>query len=316
VKLSLLLLAATALAFSQQTEPERLVVSQQDLIDMTESQLSVSLIVKTVRAADVVPILGPQDLISLTRLGVASEVLEAVVERSGGAPGPAADPLPRQARAPQPAPSAPAPAASPNRLELSASLATRRGWGRAPFSSDKRPFAVYWALTALDENGSPTTLQSCPKEPICWCGDPLGRKRCSSPGSPEWDSHLSCMRAVEMAPGESMSLFDVEVPGEVEEVRITPFVGVLAKDDSMYLEPWTSDSVGPAYISVRPEPGQTYEATIDAELTPGRKPNLVLRQESFRLHDATRRPPAEAISLRPAAEVDVSPADLQPCPVD
>jgi len=159
-------------------------------------------------------------------------------------------------------------------------------------------------------------LQSCPKEPICWCGDPLGRKRCSSPGSPEWDSHLSCMRAVEMAPGESMSLFDVEVPGEVEEVRITPFVGVLAKDDSMYLEPWTSDSVGPAYISVRPEPGQTYEATIDAELTPGRKPNLVLRQESFRLHDATRRPPAEAISLRPAAEVDVSPADLQPCPVD
>ena len=317
----LLLLTFTAAAYAQQAEPERVVVTQQDLIDMTESRLPVSLILKTVRAAHVVPTLGPQDLISLTRLGVSSEVLEAVVERSGGGPRPSTDPLPRGERNPIPSaePSEEPPdsgAGQESRFRLTASLNVRRGWGGSPFSSDKRPFAVYWALTALDDRGSPIPLRGCPREPICWCGDPLGRKRCANPGAAEWDSFLSCLRAVEMTPGQAVDLFDLEIPGEVRELRATPFVGVLAKDDSMYLEPWTSESVGPAYVSVRPEPGQAYEAEIQTELTAGRKPNLVLGQESFRLRDATQRPLADAIALRPASGVDMTPASLQPCVVD
>lgn|GEM_PF-2637159 len=335
-----LLLALALLTAAAAIAQQPVVVTQQDLIEMTESDLPTSLIVKTVRAADRVPVLGPQDLISLTRLGVASEVLEAVVERAGTMPRPSVDPMPRDARTPQPAPSqpepepereptpaepdpaAPAPAdAAPdeaprNRFRLTAAMAARRGWGRKPFSTDKRPFAVYWALTALDDQGKPTPLAGCPREPVCWCGDPIGRKRCAQPGNPEWGAYLSCLRPTEMVPGESVDLFDIEVPGEVRELRAVPFVGVLEKDDSMYLEPWTSDSVGPAYVSVRPEPGQTYEATVEAELSSGRKPNFTLARESFRLADPTERPPADAISLRPAAGVDLTPGNLQACEIE
>lgn len=317
------------------TAQQPVVVTQQDLIEMTESGLPTSLIVKTVRTADQVPLLGPQDLISLTRLGVASEVLEAVVDRAGTMPRPSVDPMPRDARTPHPAPSQPQPEPVPaaptpaepdadtpvdevprNRFRLTAAMAARRGWGRKPFSTDKRPFAVYWALTALDDQGKTTPLAGCPREPICWCGDPIGRKRCAQPGAPEWDDHLSCLRPTEMVPGESVDLFDVEVPGEVRELRAVPFVGVLEKDDSMYLEPWTSDSVGPTYVSIRPESGQAYEATVEAELSSGRKPNFTLARESFRLSDPTERPPADAISLRPAAGVDLTPGNLQACEIE
>ena len=235
--IGVILLLATHPAGAQiqpETAAEKVVVSRQDLLEMTEAGLPVSLIVKTVRNADEVPALQPLDLISLQRLGVAPEVLEAVVEHGSASAEnqPATDTK------------ASASSAGPRRIRISAKLDSKRRWFNNPFGSDEGTLTIYWGV-ALD--GSGAAVADCPQEPICWCADSIGEKTCSQPDEELWQRYLSCHRAVEMTLGEGVEVFDFELTGaQPSEIRIMPFAMVRERDDSLRLEAWSSIDHGPS----------------------------------------------------------------------
>lgn len=297
-------------AAAQQDASERVVVTRQDLIEMTDAELPTSLIVKAVRAADAVPSLQPNDLISLRRLGVAPEVLEAVVERGSAEPR-AAEPESVAPDPPEAEPLAGEPAASPGkrRMRISARLESKRGWLRNPFgSSGDEGFAVYWTVSL---EGEGARISGCPREPICWCADSIGQKTCSELGDELWDDWLSCHRAVEMRPGETVEVFDFEVEGGAPEaIRVAPLAMVRARDDSMRLEAWSNEVLGPAYLAIEPKGAETFDGEWELLLTAaGSKTDLRISTTRFET-------PGDAGSgenpgrIRPASGSDLLPADL------
>ena len=307
---------------AQESAGERVVVTRQDLIDMTDADLPTSLIVKTVQAADEVPNLQPADLISLRTLGVAPEVLEAVVGHASPAP-PASEPsaVPDPATEPAPSEQGPAavskapeapPAAVPDRrrVRVSARLESKRGWLRNPFgSSDDGGFAVYWAVSV---DGEGTSVAGCPREPICWCADTIGQKTCSQPGEKLWNDWLVCHRAVEMQPGKAVEVLDFELQGpNPKAIRIAPLAMVRMRDDSMRLEAWSNEILGPAYLSIEPrDDARRFDGEWELLLTAGGS-KTDLRVSTSRFSRGSEAPRADSPGrIRPASGVDLLPAGL------
>ncbi len=290
------LLSAAAAA---QTPPstEKITVTQQDLLDMTEAGLPTSLIVKTVRAAMEIPALNPRDLISLRRLGVAPEVLEAVVER-GLAAAPAEEPV------------EPVEPVGKRRVRVSARLESKRSWYKKPFGGGEGGFAVYWAVQLVGEGAA---VEGCPREPICWCSDSIGNRTCSDPDEELWREYLACHRVVEMRPDEGAAVFDFELTGPTpEEIRIAPLVMVRERDGSMRLEAWSSSGLGPTYAALTPGAAGGFTAELELLLeTSGSRADLQISTSRFEAtgDSRPRRGVRGVIELRPAAGVDLLPAE-------
>ena len=277
---------------------ERVVVTRQDLLEMTEAGLPVSLIVKTVRNADEVPALQPLDLISLQRLGVAAEVLEAVVEHGGRS---AEDESAVRAR---PA----SPADAPRRIRVSAKLDSKRRWFKNPFSSDEGVLTIYWAV-ALDGPGA--AVADCPREPICWCANSIGEKTCSQPDDKLWSRYLACHRAVEMTLGEGVEIFDLQLTGSApSEIRVIPFVMIRERDDSLRLEAWSSIDHGPSYLAVEPGEATSFDAEWNLALDDaGSRTDFRVVSSRFDA-EGDSQPGRRVTRIRPASGAELLPSGL------
>lgn len=255
----------TSLAWAQ---TERVVLTQEDLLRMADTGLPTSLIVKVIESADEVPVLQPQDITALAGKGVPVEALEAIVARKGRT-------------APVVPAAAPATAAN-RRVNITATLDQRRGLLGGFQKGDADAFAVYWGAAALDAAGAVLPIESCPKQPACWCVSATGEKTCAAESEPAWQQRFSCFQATQMAPGEAMPVFSLDAPQGTAEVRFYPFYMVQEKTGAVRLASW--DSAGSsAYVSVEPRGSAAYTAEAGLSLTVGRnaKTDLTMPVKRF-----------------------------------
>lgn len=146
---------------------------------------------------------------------------------------------------------------------------------------ESEAFAVYWGAAALSAGGAVLPVDSCPKQPACWCVAG-GEKTCAAESDPAWRQRFSCFHAAEMAPGEDLSVFSLDVPQGTSEVRIYPLYMVQEKDGTVRLTSW--DSAGSAaYVSVEPMGSESYTAEAGLSLTVGRnaKTDLAMPVKRF-----------------------------------
>ena len=261
-----LILLATALTSIAWAQAERVVLTQDDLLRMADTGLPVSLIVKVIESADEVPVLQPQDITDLAGKGVSVEALEAVVARKS-----------RTA----PSERAAAPASANRRVNITATLDQRRSLLRG-FQKNSAAFAVYWGAAAIDAGGAVLPIESCPKEPACWCVSASGEKTCTAENEPSWQQRFSCFEATQMAPGDAMTVFSLAAPQGTTELRFYPFYMVQEKSGDVRLASW--DSAGSsAYVSVEPRGSESYTAEAGISLTVGRnaKTDLTLPVKRF-----------------------------------
>lgn len=266
----ILVVAVTSIAWAQ---AERVVLTQEDLLRMADTNLPVSLIVRVIESADEVPVLQPQDVTDLAGKGVPVEALEAVVARKGraGAGEPAAaNPTPRTTSANR-------------RVNVTATLDQRRGLlsgFRQKGGADS--FAVYWGAAALNAEGAVLPIDSCPKQPACWCVSATGEKSCAAENEPDWRQRFSCFQTTEMAPGEATPVFSLDAPRGTAELRFYPFYMVEEKGGAVKLASWDSAG-GAAYVSVEPRGSDSYTAEAGISLTVGRnaKTDLTMPVKRF-----------------------------------
>jgi len=255
----------TSIAWAQ---AERVVLTQDDLLRMADTGLPVSLIVKVIESADEVPVLQPQDITDLAGKGVPVEALEAIVARKG-----------------RTVPSEPAAAAPANpanrRVNITATLDQSRSL-LGGFRKGSDAFAVYWGAAALNAAGAVLPIESCPKQPACWCVSASGEKTCATENEPAWRQRFSCFQTTEMAPGEAMPVFSLDAPQGTTEVRVYPFYMVQEKTGAVRLASWDSDGSS-AYVSVEPRGSQSYTAEAGISLTVGRnaKTDLTMPVKRF-----------------------------------
>ena len=289
-----LILLAAALASIAWAQAERVILTQEDLLRMAETNLPSSLIVKVIESADEVPVLQPQDITDLAAKGVPVEALEAVVARKNR--------------------SAPSERAVTNRrVNVTATLDPRRGL-LGGFQKDSAAFAVYWGAAALDANGAVLPIESCPKQPACWCVSASGEKTCAAETEPAWRQRFSCFHATEMAPGEASPVFSLDAPRGTAEMRFYPFYMVQEKTGAVRLASW--DSAGSsAYVSVDPRGSESYTAEAGISLTVGRnaKTDLTLPVKRFDA-DGERPGAGGRISLQ-TLTMSTTPLP-QTCPVE
>lgn len=256
-------MVAVALTSIVWAQAERVVLTQDDLLRMADTGLPVSLIVKVIESADEVPVLQPQDITDLAGRGVPVEALEAVVARKRTTSG------------------EPSTATALRRINITATLDQRRGLLGAIQKGDGDAFAVYWGAAALNDAGSVLPIESCPKQPACWCVAG-GEKTCAAENDPAWRQRFSCFHATEMAPGEALPVFSLDAPQGTAELRVYPFYMVQEKGGAVRLASW--DSAGSsAYVSVEPRGTESYTAEAGVSLTVGRnaKTDLTLPVKRF-----------------------------------
>ena len=261
-----LILIATALTSIAWAQAERVVLTQDDLLRMADTGLPVSLIVKVIESADEVPVLQPRDITDLASKGVPVEALEAVVARKGRA---------------APSEQAAAPTSANRRVNITATLDERRGL-LGVLQKDSAAFAVYWGAAALNAEGSVLPIESCAKQPACWCVSATGEKTCAAENEPAWQQRFSCFQAADMAPGDTMTVFSLDAPQGTTELRFYPFYMVQEKGGDVRLASW--DSAGSsAYVSVEPRGSESYTAEAGISLTVGRnaKTDLTLPVKRF-----------------------------------
>lgn len=265
------ILIAAALTSIAWAQAERVVLTQDDLVRMADTGLPVSLIVKVIESADEVPVLQPQDITDLAGKGVPVEALEAVVARKGRT-------------APGAAPAAPAVSAAPagRRVNITATLDQRRGVLGGLQKGAADVFAVYWGAAALNAEGSVLPIESCPKQPACWCVSASGERTCAAENEPAWRQRFSCFQAIEMAPGAAMPVFSLDAPQGTAEVRVYPFYMVQEKGAAVRLASWDSGGA-PAYLSVEPRGAESYTAEAGISMTVARnaKTDLTMPVKRF-----------------------------------
>ena len=265
----------TTIAWAQ---AERVVLTLDDLVRMAETDLPTSLIVRMIESADEVPVLQPQDVTDLVAKGVPVEALEAIVARKGRS----------AARAPSAA--EPAPSAAINRhIDVTATLDHRKGLLDGFKKGGPEVFAVYWGAAAINAAGSVLPIESCPKQPACWCVSATGEKTCTAENEPDWKQRFSCFQATEMAPDETMSVFSLDVPQGTAEMRFYPFYMVQEKSGAVRLASWDS-AAGSAYVSVEPRESDSYTAEARISLTVGRNAKTDLSIPVKRFNAGGERP--------------------------
>ena len=246
---------------------------------MAETGLPVSLIVKTVETADELPVLQPSDLTELVAKGVAPEVLEAIVERKRPAasePSPAAEPTAEPTA--EPAVERPE---TYRRVRVTAQIKKKRKlFGMVSAGGDS--FAVYWAVAALDAEGRPLRIDSCRREPACWCSTAAGESTCARPGGEPWDRRFSCFQAVEMIAGEAAEVLDIEPPRPAETLRVYAFYMARDKSGAIFMEPFRSGAAG-AYLAIDPRGSRDYsaEAVLTLEIGRGADAGMELTVRRF-----------------------------------
>ena len=77
----------TSLCHQGWAQQTLVIVTKEDLVEMTQEGLPESLIIKAVESADRVPTLQPKELTELVAKGVSTNVLEAAIERRRESPG-------------------------------------------------------------------------------------------------------------------------------------------------------------------------------------------------------------------------------------
>lgn len=262
--------ALTSIAWAQ---AERVVLTQDDLVRMADTGLPVSLIVKVIESADEVPVLQPQDITDLAGKGVPVEALEVVVARKGRT-------APSESAAAGPA---------QRRVNITATLDQRRSLLGGFQRGGGDAFAVYWGAAALNAAGSVLPIESCPKQPACWCVSATQEKTCAAENEPAWRQRFSCFQATEMAPGDAMPVFSLDVPQGAAELRIYPFYMVQDKGGAVRLASW--DSAGsPSYISVEPTGSESYTAEAGISLTVARNAKTDLTMPVKRFDAGGERP--------------------------
>jgi hypothetical protein len=269
------LLVAAALTSIAWAQAERVVLTQDDLVRMADTGLPVSLIVKVIESADEVPVLQPQDITDLAAKGVPVEALEAIVARKG-----------------RTAPSAPAAAAATpagRRVNITATLDQRRGLLGGFQKSDAEAFAVYWGAAALNAEGTVLPIESCPKQPACWCVSATGEKTCAAENEPAWRQRFSCFQAAEMTPGEAMPVFSLDAPQGTAELRVYPFYMVQEKGGAVRLASWDSAGAS-AYVSVEPRGSESYSAEAGLSLIVSRNAKTDLTMPVKRFNADGERP--------------------------
>jgi hypothetical protein len=272
-------LVAAALTSIAWAQAERVVLTQADLLRMADTGLPASLIVKVIESADEVPVLQPRDITDLAGKGVPVEALEAVVARKGRTV--AGEPVASAA----PAPAGPA----HRRINVTATLDQRRGFLGGFQKGGEEAFAVYWGAAALNAAGSVLPIESCPRQPACWCVSAGGEKTCAAESEPAWRQRFSCFQAAEMAPGEALPVFSLDVPQGTAELRVYPFYMVQEKGGAVRLASW--DSAGaPAYISVEPTGAESYTAEAGISMTVARNAKTDLTMPVKRFDSAGERP--------------------------
>ncbi len=263
-----LILVAAALTSIAWAQAERVVLTQDDLLRMADTGLPTSLIVKVIESADEVPVLQPQDITDLAGKGVPVEALEAIVARKGRTV-----PSERAAAAPT--------TPSNRRVNITATLDQHRGL-LGGFQKGSDAFAVYWGAAAINAEGVVLPIDSCPKQPACWCVSASGEKTCAAENEPAWQQRFSCFQATEMTPGEAMPVFSLDAPQGTTELRFYPFYMVQEKSGAVRLASW--DSAGSsAYVSVEPRGSESYVAEAGLSLTVGRnaKTDLTMPVKRF-----------------------------------
>lgn len=259
-------------------QADRVVLTLDDLVRMAESDLPTSLIVRMIESADEVPVLQPQNVTDLVAKGVPVEALEAIVARKGRT----------AARAPsaaEPAPSGPA----KRRVDVTATLDHRKGLLEGFKKGEPEAFAVYWGAAAMNAAGSVLPIESCTKQPACWCVSATGEKTCTAPNEPDWKQRFSCFQASEMAPGETTPVFSLDVPQGTAELRFYPFYMVQEKGGAVRLASWDSAG-GSAYVSVEPRGSDSYAAEAGVSLTVGRNAKTDLTIPVKRFNAGNERP--------------------------
>lgn len=282
LQLLVLCITLAAAAFSQ---GERVILTQDDLLRMADTGLPASLILKVIETADEVPVLQASDITDLAQKGVPYEVLEAVVAR--------------RARTSTPAASA-TDAAAPikGRIDVTATLEQRKGLMGAMGRGSDAGFAVYWGAAALGADGRPLAIESCTKQPACWCVSETGEKTCATPSEPEWVARFSCYEATEMQPGETNNILSIDAPDGMAELRVYPFYMVQDKAGSMQLTSWDGPR-GAAYLGVEPNGSGDYAAEAGLTLTLGRNARTNLELPVRRFDAGGGRPgTAGRISIR------------------
>lgn len=270
--LTLVALAAAAL-FAQ----ERVVLTQDDLLRMADTGLPASLIIRVIETADVVPVLQPQDITDLAQKGVPVEALEAVIARRATS----------RSASPKETPQA-APVAK-SRISVTATLEQRRGGLIGSLKRDSgSSFPIYWGAAARDADGAILPIDSCPKQPACWCVSETGQKTCVTPEDAEWKKRFSCFQAMELAPGDSDAVLELEPPAGMTELRVYPFYMVQEKNGAMRLASWESAGSS-SYLSIESgPPGFTAEAGL--ALSVGRNANTDLSLPVKRFDSGGERP--------------------------
>ncbi len=256
----------TTVAWAQ---AERVVLTLEDLVRMADTDLPTSLIIRVIESADEVPVLQPQNVSELVAKGVPVEALEAIVARKG-----------RTAAGMRVAKEA-APAAS-RHVSITATLDHRKGLLEGFKKGGPEVFAVYWGAAAIDAAGSVLPIESCTKQPACWCVSATGEKTCTSENEPDWRQRFSCFQAAEMTPGETMPVFSLDVPPGTAELRFYPFYMVQEKSGAVRLASWDS-AAGSAYVSVEPRESDSYTAEAGLSLTVSRnaKTDLTIPVKRF-----------------------------------
>lgn len=262
-------LASAALAQS-----ERVVLTQDDLLRMADTGLPLSLILTVIETADEVPVLQATDITDLAQKGVPVEALEAVVAR--------------RARF---APSGASPEAvvAKGSISVTATVDQRKGMLGAIRRGSDAGFAVYWGAAALDADGKTLPVESCTKQPACWCVDATGEKTCAAPDEPAWAAKFSCFEATEMAPGQATTILSIDSPAGMAELRVYPFYMVQDKDGAMLLTSWDADR-GAAYLSVEPRSSTNYAAEAGLTLSVGRNASTNLSLPVRRFDSGGDRP--------------------------
>ena len=271
-------LFATALTSIAWAQAEQVVLTQDDLLRMADTGLPTSLIVKVIESADEVPVLQPQDITDLAGKGVPVEALEAVVARKGR--------ITPNARSAAAAAASTAPAK--RRVNITATLDQRRGLLGALQKGGADVFAVYWGAAALNAAGAVLPIESCPKQPACWCVAG-SEKTCAAENESAWRQRFSCFQATEMAPGEALPVFSFDAPQGTTELRVYPFYMVQDKTGAVRLASW--DSAGSsAYVSVEPRGSESYTAEAGISLTVGRNAKTDLTMPVKRFDAGGERP--------------------------
>jgi hypothetical protein len=283
--LQLLVLCLT-LATALLAQGERVVLTQDDLLRMADTGLPASLILKVIETADEVPVLQPSDITDLAQKGVPYEALEAVVGRRAR-PNSSTTVTATESIVPV-----------KGRIDVTATLEQRKGLMGAMRRDSDAGFAVYWGAAALDADGKPLPVESCTKQPACWCVSATGERTCAAPAEPEWAARFSCFEATEMQPRQAATILSIDAPTGMAELRVYPFYMVQDKAGSMQLTSWDGPR-GAAYLGVEPSSSSDYAAEAGLTLSLGRNARTNLELPVRRFDAGGGRPgTAGRISIR------------------